>query len=148
MLDNQVTKQVISVISDREEFVREFGRFMFSRFFHVQVFSDRETFFRIFSGSPSDVVVLFIQTYDKSLVGILQFIKEIDEDTRIIIITDTPSERLEALVRRAGIAYFALWPEDRHYLKDIITAALVSRSRETLSEVRDMSRAMNQRVCI
>jgi len=104
-----------------------------SQNFNFQAFDNSKSFLKVFFHSQSDVVIIFAQVFNKPLFDLINLIKEIEEKTRVIIITDNPSERLELRVRGQGIVYFAIWPEDQNYLKDVINAALISRTREKFS---------------
>ena len=130
---SRVKNQTVAFIGDCKEMKLKIKDLLESQNFNFEAFDDSSSFFKVFFHSQSDVVIIYAQVFNKSLLELINLVKEIEEQTRIIIITDNPSERLELRVRGQGIAYFAIWPEDQNYLKDVINAALVSRTRERFS---------------
>lgn len=125
--------QSVSFISDSVCIKTKIQNLFGSQKFKFQSFDDSNSFLKVFFHSRYDVVIIYAQVYNKSLFELINLIKEIEDKTRIIIITDNPSEQLELSVRGQGIVYFAIWPEDQKYLIDVINAALISRTREKFS---------------
>lgn len=142
-----MVRQTVAIISDSENIAGAIREMVNTRLFDVEIFEDGQSFLSVSERYRLDVVVIGLK--NGSYPAELQLIRQIrrtDENIRVIIVAVEPSQQLERRVRSKGIAYFAIWPEDRNYLKEVIKAALISRYREKINRRHSLFYSINQRV--
>ncbi|HDL17477.1 MAG TPA: response regulator [Bacteroidetes bacterium] len=140
-------RQTVAIISDSEKIAGAIREMVNSRLFDVEIFRDSRSFLSVFEKYRLDVAVTGLQNSNSTAeLQLIRQIRKTDENIRVIVIANQPSQKLERRVRSQGIAYFAIWPEDRYYLKEVINAALVSRYRERYNHRRSLFYPINQRV--
>ena len=141
-------KPLVVLISANAKVREWISRCCVSKKYDYLEFRNGASFMAVSVKTGIDVAIIDARLEDNSEIKLAAMIKEKDKNTRIIIITDKPSETCEREARSLGIIYFAIWPEDRDYLKEVFLAAVISRHREQFWLRRQVSCSINQRACL
>ena len=142
-----MVRQTVAIISDSENIAGAIREMVNTRLFDVEIFREGQSFLSVFERYRLDVAVIGLKKgYYTAELQLIRQIRRTDENIRVIVVAVQPSQHLERRVRSQGIAYFAIWPEDRNYLKEVIKAALISRYRERINRCHSIFYPINQRV--